>query len=120
MKMFDFMGKQDFDAGVIDKAYNPETKITLLHRQNRILKANLERSFMISHALWEIVRFQCGLTDEDILRKVSEIDLRDGVLDGKNEGTPTICPGCGQRVSTRNPTCPYCGHVIDESIFNVD
>lgn len=120
MKMFDFMGKRDFDAEAAKKATDTETTVKLLRRQNRILKANLERSFMISHALWEIVRFQCGLTDEDILRKVSEIDLRDGVLDGKNEGTPTICPGCGQRVSTRNPACPYCGHVIDESIFNVD
>ena len=120
MKLFDFMGKRDFGAEAAKKATDAETMVKLLQRQNRVLKANLERSFMISHALWEIVRFQCGLTDEDILRKVSEIDLRDGVLDGKNEGTPTICPGCGQRVSTRNPACPYCGGVIDESIFNVD
>jgi len=120
MKLFDFMGKAGFDAGAIEKAYNPETKLKLLEQQNRILKANLERSLMISHALWEIVRFQCGLTDEDILRKVSQIDLRDGIIDGKNEGTAVICPGCGQRISTRNPACPYCGGILDKSIFSVD
>jgi len=66
----------------------------------------------------------CGICNELVpLNMVhGHIDgvLRDGVLDGKNEGTPTICPGCGQRISTRNPACPYCGHVIDDSIFNVD
>ncbi len=120
MKLFDFFHAEDFKAPPGGWATDTDERLAILSRQNRVLKNNLERSLMISHALWEIVCFQCGLTDEDILRKISEIDLRDGVLDGKNQGTPTTCTGCGQRVSTRNPACPYCGHVIDSAAFNSD
>ena len=115
MKLFDFFGGKEFAAPEGGWATDAEERIAILSRQNRALKSNMERSLMISHALWEIVRFQCGLTDEDILRKISEIDMRDGVLDGKNHGVPTTCAGCGQRVSTRNAVCPYCGHVIDSA-----
>ena len=113
MKLFDFIGMKDFAS----QAATPEEETKLLHRQNQILKTNLQRSLMVSQALWEIVRFQCGLTDEDILRKISEIDLRDGQLDGKNQGTAINCPGCKQSISTRNQACPYCGQIINESSF---
>lgn len=114
MKLFDLIGKKD----ITSQATTPDETIKLLQRQNRILTTNLERNLMISHALWEIVKLQCGLGDEDILRKVSEIDLRDGQLDGKNQGTATNCPNCKQSISTRNPACPYCGQILDDSVFS--
>jgi hypothetical protein len=33
--------------------------------------------------MWEIIRDQSSITDEELVEKITEIDLRDGVVDGK-------------------------------------
>ena len=88
--------------------------------ENKILRANLEKSMMISEALWELLRDRAKLTDEDLHKKIYEIDMRDGVLDGKNVRKAVECPDCGRKVSARHPACIYCGRVIDSSVFTVD
>jgi hypothetical protein len=120
MKLFEFFHAEDFDVPKGGWATNEEERVAQVIRQNRVLKSNLERSLLISQALWEIVRFQSGLSDEDILQKFGEIDLRDGMLDGRKHGSARTCTGCGQHISTRNAACPYCGHVMDTGAFNAD
>jgi len=85
----------------------------------RILEANLAKMLMINEALWEILRDKQGLTDEDLNQKLYEIDMRDGVLDGKNQRSVSECPSCHRKVSPRHPACIYCGQIINDSVFQI-
>ena len=73
------------------------------------LGENFDRLTLICRALWELMREQNNLTEEDLLKKVKEIDLLDGVLDKKLRNPPKKCSKCGRAVSKRHMRCIYCG-----------
>ena len=86
----------------------------------KLLEANLAKALMISEALWELLAEKAGLTEDDLHKKLYEVDMRDGVLDGKNQRQATECPACNRTVSSRHAACLYCGQVIDTSVFNME
>jgi hypothetical protein len=47
-------------------------------------------------ALIEILTEHIGITEGEILNKILEIDLRDGVKDGKTTNTPKTCKACAR------------------------
>ena len=73
------------------------------------LRDRLDRLVLASMALWELLRERTDLTEEDLLKKVQEIDLRDGQADGRVTRPPRKCPKCGRVVSRRHARCLYCG-----------
>ena len=87
-------------------------------QQVKLLEANLAKSLMICETLWELLAEKTGLTQDDLINKLNEVDMRDGVLDGKNQRGIAECAACGRKVSGRHAACLYCGEVIDGSIFN--
>ena len=86
-----------------------ETTARLTQDHARQTEERLERLLLVSAALWELLRERTGLTEEDLMAKVMEIDGRDGTLDGKLPQTPIACPDCGRAVYPRHQTCLYCG-----------
>jgi len=74
--------------------------------------ADINMLFMITQALWELLKTEHGYTDERLAEKVIAIDLSDGRLDGKapKQERPD-CPSCGKKMG-RHPACLYCGTVI--------
>ncbi len=59
---------------------------------------DVEKLLMITEALWTIIKEQLGYEDEELIRRIEEIDMRDGKLDGKVKGSVNpLCPEC-QRV----------------------
>ncbi len=86
----------------------------------RILEDNLAKSMLLNEVLWELISQRLNLSEADLLKKVEEIDLRDGKLDGKNQRKAVKCPSCGHTVSARHAACLYCGKVIDTSIFTIN
>ena len=101
-------------------AARAKSKVGRVERDLRALKANLAKSMMINEALWELIRDKHGLTEKDLQDKLYEVDMRDGVLDGKNQRKAVDCPNCSHAVSPRHPACIYCGQVIDESVFTIN
>ncbi len=86
----------------------------------KVLEANLAKTLMICETLWELLRDEHGWSDEALHKKLYEVDMRDGVLDGKNQRKAVVCPDCGHTVSPRHPVCIYCGRVIDTTVFNLE
>jgi len=84
------------------------------------LEMNVAKTMMICEALWELLREKTNLTEEDLYKKLYEIDMRDGVLDGQNQPKVRECPKCHRRVSGRHAACLYCGETIDESVFRLE
>ncbi len=89
-------------------------------RRLRVLEANLAKTLMICETLWELLRDEHGWSEDTLHKKLYEVDMRDGVLDGKNQRKAVECPDCGHTVSSRHPACIYCGRVIDMSVFNLE
>ena len=96
-----------------------KSKVSSLHRQVKVLEANLAKTLMICESLWEILKQELKLTDEDLEKVLHEVDMRDGALDGKNQRKAIECLNCGHMVSARHPACLYCGQVIDTSVFSI-
>jgi hypothetical protein len=79
--------------------------------QNESMQFDIEKLFMITEALWEILKHQHGYTDEQLAQMIQDIDLRDGKLDGKvakSADRPT-CPECGRTIIRNQARCLYCG-----------
>jgi len=96
--------------------YPPETKpasasAAALEAQLKgaSLQTDVDKLFLITQALWELLKKEHGYTDEVLQEKVTEIDLSDGKLDGKAQKIERPdCPSCGRKMG-RHPICLYCG-----------
>ena len=65
---------------------------------------------MITEALWLILKEKHGYSDEDLMERIVEIDLRDGKLDGRAVSETPSCPQCKRlHVAKHRPLCLYCG-----------
>jgi ribosomal protein S27AE len=108
----------DSPAAAADAA-RAQSKAHSVERQLRVVNANLAKTMMICEALWEILRDEHGYSEEDLNKKLYDIDMRDGSLDGRNQRKAVKCPECGHTVSSRHPACIYCGKIIDDTVFTI-
>jgi len=69
----------------------------------------IDRLVLIHRSMWELVRASNNLSEDDLLKKVTEVDLRDGTLDGKIITPPKKCSSCNRVMSKRHRRCIYCG-----------
>ena len=51
---------------------------------------------------------EAGVSRARIEQKIEDVDLRDGVADGRL-GAPELCQDCGHKVSAKRSFCFYCG-----------
>jgi len=87
--------------------------------QTRALEVEdrLQRLSLACEAMWSLLRDKFGVTDEELLNRLNELDLSDGQLDGKVRKPAVACPKCGRTIARRNPTCMYCGQPIMQDPF---
>lgn len=77
------------------------------------LQAQVERLLMVTEALWTILKEKNGLEDQELLRQMVQIDLRDGRMDGKVAAAPPEpCPKCQRIVAKNSVRCMYCGEPL--------
>jgi len=77
------------------------------------MKADIERLYFITEALWRILKEKQGLDDLEIVRQITAIDMEDGKLDNrKAKSTPHPCPKCGRVLGRQRTKCMYCGELI--------
>jgi len=76
------------------------------------LEFSVNRLALASQALWELLRSRLGVSDAELLAKMSEIDLRDGVKDQRITTRIASCPRCGRTVNTKSARCLYCGAAL--------
>jgi hypothetical protein len=82
------------------------------------LELELERLLMLTEALWQIIKEHHGYTDDELIRRVAMIDLKDGVLDGRvAKSPPAQCPKCHRPLNKRHVTCIYCGTQMVQDPF---
>ncbi|MCH6257756.1 hypothetical protein MLD52_14455 [Puniceicoccaceae bacterium K14] len=72
--------------------------------QERISKLSL-----ITQAVWSFLKEKHGLDETDLMNRIEELDMSDGVKDGKLTAVVHTCLGCAKKISTKYKTCIYCG-----------
>ena len=82
------------------------------------LRHDVDRLLMIAEALWTILKEQHGYDDAELMRRVQEIDLRDGRMDGRvAQSEPIACEKCGRPIGKRRGFCIYCGTPVADRPF---
>ena len=76
----------------------------------RELQEQVEQLTLVCMAMWSLMRQQSNLTEEDLIERVKEIDLLDGVADAKMTQQVGKCGKCSRVMSPRHKKCLYCGH----------
>jgi hypothetical protein len=86
--------------------------------ETELMRADIERLLMITEALWNFLKKEHGYSDEDLVDAITEIDMRDGVLDGKSgKSAPQTCPNCGRVNARGRPNSIYCGKPVPMAPF---
>src|SRR4051794_36920434 len=69
----------------------------------------VDQLLIVCAAMWELLRERSGLTENDLVNKVAEIDARDGTADGRITPKPRNCPKCHRVIFPKHRRCLYCG-----------
>jgi len=98
------------------KIEETERKVEKLSSENRnvefqseISLKRLEQLALATQAVWSFLKEKHHLDDQDLLLRMEEIDLRDGVRDGKSAAIMANCPSCHRKMSSKMKQCVYCG-----------
>jgi hypothetical protein len=78
------------------------------------LKRRIEVMALANQALFEILKSRLGITEEEVLGRMAEIDTRDGIKDGKISPRVVACRKCGKKISTARQRCMFCGEVAKD------
>ena len=80
------------------------------------LQGQIDTLVLANQAMWELLSTQLGVTESDLVKKMNEIDLRDGKQDGKisaQRETTTQCGDCGHKIGKRRSNCYWCGAKLE-------
>lgn len=72
------------------------------------VKLQYERMVLIISALWELLIEKWILSETDLANKISEIDARDGNIDGRKINKILLCPKCWSGISRKFKKCLVC------------
>lgn len=86
-------------------------KANQAHEISDSLQTRVDNLSIACLAMWELISERTNLTSEDLKRKFHEIDMRDGVADGKVKKTIQKCNSCGRTLNRKHDKCLYCGQV---------
>ena len=73
------------------------------------LENKVDSLALACQALWEIVQEHSPVSKDQLMSKMEEIDMRDGVRDGRMTPDTKSCAKCGRKTSRRRQNCLYCG-----------
>lgn len=100
-------------------AAEAKSKVVTLDSRIEELEQRHEKLALICQTLWEIIQEKIPVKDEDLLKRMEEIDLRDGIKDGRIGESIIECRKCGRKIRSRRQFCIYCGeenkgaHVVE-------
>ena len=84
--------------------------------QSKVLdiQDRLDRMTLVMEAMWSLM-VEHGLSNEDLTKRIEELDASDGAIDGRKVPTAAECPKCGAMVGRGAGHCQFCGHEMGEA-----
>ncbi|WP_221029180.1 hypothetical protein [Actomonas aquatica] len=108
------LGQEGRIRGAEKQAARAENKTIDLASGAGSVQRRLDVMTLANQALFEILRDRLGISEEEVLYRMAEIDARDGKKDGKIAPRVVSCRRCGRKVSTARQHCMYCAEVVVE------
>lgn len=90
-------------------ALNARNAATDVARAVRTMQQEIDRLTLLCTAVCELLAEKHGVSMDELQDRINEIDLRDGVLDGKRTPTPKRCSQCARINNAARTACVYCG-----------
>lgn len=111
--------RDSLEPGASERERAREARAEAVTYQSNIkeLQHQVERLSLMNQALWELIRERAGLTDADLETKAREVDLRDGLADGKLSTIAVKCPSCLRVCNSKHHKCLYCGQLFEKPLF---
>ncbi|ADE56097.1 hypothetical protein [Coraliomargarita akajimensis] len=75
---------------------------------NYDIQEQISKLSLVTQAVWSFLKEKYNLDEIDLMNRIEELDMLDGVKDGKVTAVAHSCLGCGKRISTKYKTCIYC------------
>lgn len=72
------------------------------------LDERIDQLALIVRGMWALLE-EGGVTVERLMAKLEELDMQDGVADGRVRRGPVDCPACDSKVPAGLARCQYCG-----------
>jgi hypothetical protein len=79
----------------------------------------VDRLILVVDAMWSLLK-DSGWTDEQLRERLKQIDLVDGVEDGRRTPQPSRCAKCDSMVEVGRSTCAFCGVAISGQVGPTD
>jgi hypothetical protein len=95
-------------------ARSADTEMRFLRSTVEQLADACNRLMLLNRAMWELLQKRTGASEAELLDVINELDLRDGVLDGKLQPS-RVCSKCNRVLSKRSRRCLYCGAEADDA-----
>ncbi len=105
------------DTVAQDRANRAQSLASQASGEIKDLQRQVERLSLLNQALWELIREKLQLTDADLERMAQDVDLRDGVADGRITARAVRCPTCTRVNNTRHKKCIYCATEFASMLF---
>ena len=91
---------------------------TEVRTKTESLGIDVEKLFMITEAMWTIIKEELDYKDEDLGSLIQQIDMRSGKLDGKRvKQVNPACPQCNRTLMGKHSVCLYCGASVARDPF---
>ena len=81
------------------------------------LHDRVDRLILVVDAMWSLLE-EAGYTDEQLRDKMREIDLADGIEDGKRTQLAIQCIGCDAKVAPGLASCQFCGTAVPGDLLD--
>ncbi len=98
--------------GASAQASQAKNKADRVESELRSLRRQLDRVTLACQGMWELIRENSEITEQMLADRIHEVDLRDGVADGKLGHQVIDCPHCGRKTSTKRGFCVMCGEAV--------
>lgn len=97
------------------KAQSASDKVESVNERLNLQDRKIEMLILVNQAIVELLVKKCRVTEDEILEQIEEIDLRDGIKDGKISNGNRKCLKCDRNYNHRLNKCLYCGYVHDRN-----
>jgi len=109
LELFWELNQQRIIGKATSQAAAASKRAVNLKAEVRELRRLVNKLMLVTQALWEIIAETNHLDEKLLIKKVNEVDLRDGKLDGKLKRVVKKCASCGRTLHRQHSKCLYCG-----------
>ena len=83
------------------------------------LEARVDKLSLVCQAMWSLIQDSTDLTEQDLAKRVTDLDMLDGRLDGRIGRGVIKCSECGSAICQKFNKCLFCGKAAgDASTFS--